>query len=544
MSPLRISLAQINVTVGAIQANLDKIKTVVAEHQQNCDVIVFPELSLCGYPPEDLLFRESLYKQIDHAIEQLKELSDETAIIVGYPKKQADQHIENVAGVFYQGDLVVEYAKQKLPNYSVFDEKRYFTPGTSHQIVEVKGVKLGLLICEDLWCPEPIAQYQNQVDAIISLNASPFSGQKASAREAILSARSQESQLPIFYCALIGGQDELVFAGGSTWCYQGQAPQKLHHDFDERLITLSLADHQACLLSDVAIGQHQYTLFDQGDKALAEIYNALVLSVHDYVHKNGFQQVLLGLSGGIDSALTLAIAVDALGADAVKAVMMPSQYTADMSQQDAAIEAKHLQVNYSVLPIESCFNSFQQTLAEEFAGMPADLTEENLQARIRGTLLMALSNKFRALVLTTSNKSETAVGYSTLYGDMAGGFCVLKDVPKTLVYALANYRNSISPVIPERVITRAPSAELRAEQTDQDSLPDYDTLDEIIKRYVDLDQDLETIMAAGFSRKTVAKVIRLINLNEYKRRQAPPGPRITERAFGKDRRYPITNHFA
>lgn len=545
--PLVIALGQLNFMVGDIDANTQKVISAAQQaFEQGADVIVFPELALLGYPPEDLLLRPSVALRIERALQTLaRELPKNLYTVVGFPRAAESENgntptIYNSAAVFFEGAQLAVYDKQELPNYQVFDEKRYFTSGTQPCIFSLKGIPTALTICEDIWHPGPMAQAkQAGAQLMLNLNASPYHWQKAPLRESMLRERIQESAMPIVYANLVGGQDELVFDGSSMIMDGVGALLHREPEFAEGV----------CLIP---------TLFVEGDLRLqpehspsvaalkstdASVYEALVLGVKDYVNKNGFKGAVLGLSGGIDSAVTLAVAADALGADRVEAVMMPFRYTAQMSLDDAEAEASRLGVRYSVLPIESMYDAFMATLADEFAGLPKDTTEENLQARCRGVLLMAISNKKGYIVLTTGNKSEMAVGYSTLYGDMAGGFDVLKDVPKTQVYRLANYRNQLTPdnpPIPQNVIDRPPSAELAPDQKDQDSLPDYDILDQILALYVEQDYSAQAIIDEGFAEDVVKRVIRLVDLNEYKRRQAPVGVRITPRGFGRDRRYPIT----
>lgn len=528
---LKILMAQLNFKVGAIETNAEKIISVIVQEQSDHDVIVFPELAVTGYPPEDLLLRKEFHLRVQHALNEIQAASDNCHIVVGHTSWE-DGHCFNSASVFYRGKRIALYHKQNLPNYGVFDEQRYFTPGDSKAcVLTIKGYRLGLCICEDLWQAGPIETIiATNIDVLLCLNASPFDYEKPERRENLLRSYAKQG-ITIIYVNLIGGQDELVFDGQSlAMDYQGtvcgQAPA-----FVEHLQSLTLDGKTLKSTLSPPLEQNQL------------IYKALVCATRDYVEKNGFSGVLLGLSGGIDSALTLAIAVDALGASRVHAVLMPSRYTAQISNEDALIQLQRLNVEYSILPIEPIFNSYMSTLAPLFKNLAPDTTEENLQARIRGMLLMALSNKSGKMVLTTSNKSETAVGYATLYGDMAGGFAVLKDVLKTQVYALANYRNSIEPIIPERVITRAPSAELAENQTDQDSLPAYEILDAIIKAYMENNLATDDIIAQGYSPADVHKVLRLIKQNEYKRRQAAPGIKISSRAFGKDWRLPITSGF-
>ena len=532
---LRVAMAQLNFVVGDIPGNVERIlqtaKTARDQHQ--ADMLLCSELALTGYPPEDLLLRPSLELRVDKALQQLKDGVKGIALVIGYPRYHNGQ-LYNMAGVILDGELIFEYAKQCLPNYQVFDEKRYFVAGTQSGTFSFKGCRIGLSICEDIWHSEPVAQLKaQQAQLILNLNASPFHAGKTHVRQQVLAQRAQESGAVILYVNQVGGQDELIFDGGSMVVNaQGQQVFASAH-FTESL---------DCV--DLNLESGEVTPLQPSVPALSHedaIYEALVLGVRDYVEKNRFPSVVLGLSGGIDSGLTAAIAVDALGPERVKVVMMPFRYTANMSIEDAEAQAKLLGIEYSAISIEPIYESFMQQLAPEFEGRQADTTEENLQARCRGVLLMAISNKTGALVLTTGNKSEVAVGYSTLYGDMAGGFDVLKDVPKTLVYRLSEHRNKRSPAIPQRVIDRPPSAELAPDQKDQDSLPDYADLDRILELYVEQDYSAHAIIEEGFDEAVVNRVIRLVDINEYKRRQAPIGPRITQRGFGRDRRYPITS---
>ncbi|WP_210395814.1 NAD+ synthase [Motiliproteus sediminis] len=533
-SQLRVALAQLNFLVGDIEGNralvVDTVQRARADHHAN--VVVFPELTLTGYPPEDLLLRPSLEKRISRAMQGLcQQLDPDVYVVIGYPRR-IDGQLYNMAGVIQGGQLRGEYAKQCLPNYQVFDEKRYFEAGNAPCVVDIDGHRVALTICEDIWHAHPVAQAREAgATLMLNLNASPFHIRKTDHRRELLGQRANDGGFPIVYTNLVGGQDELVFDGGSLVINANGELVLAAPEFQQGLYLVDF-DGQRCQ----AVSRSEKPLSLE-----ASVYQALVLGVRDYVNKNGFKGVVLGLSGGVDSALTLAVAVDALGADRVEAVMMPFRYTSQMSLEDAEEEARTLGVRYSVHSIEPMFESFMQTLAPAFEGMPRDTTEENLQARCRGVLLMALSNKKGYLVLTTGNKSEMAVGYSTLYGDMAGGFDVLKDVPKTLVFALCRYRNSLSPTIPERVITRPPSAELAPDQKDEDSLPPYEVLDRILELYVEQDFSAHDLIAEGFDEAVVARVIRLVDLNEYKRRQAPVGVRITQRGFGRDRRYPITS---
>lgn len=536
MSELHMMLAQSNPKVGDIDANTEVVLAHISQAiQSGVDLLVFPELFLCGYPPEDLLLRPSMAKRIARATKKISEaVSGDLYVVVGYPRID-ERGCFNVAGVFHQGVLVADYAKQRLPNYRVFDEKRYFQEGEAPGVVEIKGTKIGLTICEDIWHPNPVEDCRAAgAQLILNINASPWHTRKHQMRGEVLSMRARESGLPIIYVNLVGGQDELVFDGASM--VVDPAGQVIYQcaSFEETADTLTLKLENGVQLSSANDPAEVPQL-------LPALYSALVTCVRDYVNKNGFHGVVLGLSGGIDSALTLAIAVDALGAERVEAIMMPFRYTSQLSQDTAAEQARTMGVNYRSISIEPLVEAFTQSLEDEFKGLPADKTEENIQARCRGVIVMSISNKKGSLVLTTGNKSELAVGYATLYGDMAGGFDVLKDVSKTRVYALAKYRNEISPVIPVDVIKRPPSAELAPDQKDQDSLPPYDELDQILELYIERDQSAHDIIKQGFDEQTVSRVLRMVDLNEYKRRQAPIGPRLTQRAFGRDRRYPITN---
>lgn len=535
---LRIVMAQINTLVGDIEGNVDKIieSLTEARDQHQADAIVFPELTLSGYPPEDLLLRRGLQLRIDRGLESLRRSVSGIDVIVGYPQAGIDG-LHNSAGMIRDGKILGVSHKQHLPNYSVFDEKRYFVPGGAPLVVDIKGVACALLVCEDIWEPEPMRQAcEAGAQIALVLNASPFHIDKGREREAVARQRIDECAIPLVYVNLVGGQDELVFDGESFVMDRQGAITQRAPAFMEGLYPVDFDISSANILPLAAAIKPVVS-------TEASVYQALVLGVRDYVEKNGFRGVVIGLSGGIDSALTLAVAVDAIGKERVEAVMMPTRYTRDMSLEDAKAEADSLGVDYRIIPIEPVYHGFLDSLAEEFAGTEVDTTEENLQARCRGVMLMAISNKKHKIVLTTGNKSEMAVGYATLYGDMAGGYDVLKDVPKTLVFRLSEYRNTIQPVIPQRVIDRPPSAELAPEQEDTDSLPPYDVLDAILQAYVEQDLCVEDIVAAGYDEDIVRRVVRMVDINEYKRRQAAPGIRITRRAFGRDRRYPITSGY-
>ncbi|QMT59599.1 NAD+ synthase [Legionella sp. PC997] len=527
---LSVLMAQINPTVGALTSNRDKIIEIIKSKQKTHDVILFPELALTGYPPEDLLLRKEFQQAVDEHLTQIQAATKDCYVLVGHPSR--NQQLYNSVSIFHNGQKISEYHKQNLPNYEIFDEARYFTPGKRNPcVLDINQYKVGVMICEDFWYPGPTEDLiENGISVLLILNASPFDCGKYLKRESLLRFYAQRG-ISIIYVNQIGGQDELLFDGQSlaidtkgTVCARAPA-------FKEDLCTVEIQ------------GNHITGAVAPLLEFEPLIYDALVCGTRDYVNKNHFPGVLVGLSGGIDSALTLTIAVDALGAERVHAVLMPSRYTAQMSNEDALVQIKKLNVSHSLLSIEPAFNALLTTLEPVFTGLAPDTTEENIQARIRGLLIMALSNKMGKMVLTTSNKSESAVGYATLYGDMAGGFAVLKDVLKTQVYALAKYRNSLSEIIPERVITRPPSAELRADQTDQDSLPDYEILDAIIVSYMEQYLSPTEIIQQGYSAETVNKVIHLIKRNEYKRRQSAPGIKISPTAFGKDWRYPITNGF-
>ncbi|WP_432324926.1 NAD+ synthase [Yersinia enterocolitica] len=531
---LSIALAQLNWLVGDIEGNTERMLQTLHEQQKaGADLVMFSELALSGYPPEDLLYRDDFYQRCEAQLDRLQAATQQTAVLVGHPWRE-EGNLYNALSLFADGKLLGRYFKQQLPNYGVFDEKRYFSAGHDTCVVELKGYRLGLLICEDLWFDGPVdAVKAARAEIVLSINASPYNREKPYIRKTLMAAHCQRTGLPLVYLNQIGGQDELIFDGCSkVFDAAGNMTHRLAA-FAEQTTLLQFNECEVVpMMAPVA-----------ELPPLAQVYEALVLAVRDYVTKNGFNGAVLGLSGGIDSALTLAIAVDALGKDKVQALMMPFRYTADISIADAKEEAEILGIEFDVLSIEPMFDAFMGQLSPMFAGTARDTTEENLQARCRGVVLMALSNKRRSIVLTTGNKSEMAVGYATLYGDMAGGFDVLKDVPKTLVFKLSEYRNTVSYVIPQRVITRPPSAELAPDQKDEDSLPPYDILDAILEGYVEQDKSVADLVAEGFDETIVRKVIRLVDINEYKRRQSAVGPRITARNFGKDRRYPITSGF-
>jgi len=530
---MKLALAQLNLIVGDIAGNTDRLLAAAREaHAAGAAILLTSEMSICGYPAEDLVLRRDFCDACSAALQRIaREAPPELALIVGYPERN-DDGLFNAAALVRGGRLEAVYRKHHLPNHSVFDEQRVFDSGDAACVFTCGGLKFALNICGDIWEPGPaLWARQAGADWLLVPNASPYHLNKQRARYAVARARQAEAALPMVYANLVGGQDELVFDGASFALDAKGDIVAQWPTFEAGLFYLEI-DGDSVRGEQVELPGEE-----------AAVYAALVLAVRDYVGKNGFKGVHLGLSGGIDSALTLAIAVDALGADKVHAVMMPSDYTASMSVDDAREMVTRLGVKYSEISIRPIVEAFTAQLAGEFAGLKADTTEENLQARSRGTLLMALSNKFGTLVLTTGNKSEMGVGYATLYGDMAGGFAVLKDVAKTLVYRLSNYRNGITQVIPQRIIDRPPSAELRPDQTDQDSLPSYDVLDAILAAYVERDLSACDIVALGFDAATVKRVIRMVDLAEYKRRQAAPGPRITPRNFGKDRRYPITSKY-
>ena len=576
MRTLRIALAQMNATVGDLKGNFDKITAFVEEAiRKDVEIIAFPELALTGYPPEDLLLRPEFIDDNLRYVEKLLPYSREITIILGYVDRRDD--IFNAAGVLHQGELKGVYHKRFLPNYSVFDENRYFQEGKNLPVFHYKGIHIGVNICEDIWYPggptKDQALYGN-AEVIINISASPFVMDKVRERNEMLSVRARDNDVILAYVNLVGGQDELIFDGNSLVFSEGgdvlvNAPAfeehlliaDLHPDnvFSRRLHDPRRRKEKRFMPAGKEISHIELPSFEKPPSApidppvvlplmvpLSEVYGALTLGVRDYVHKNGFRKIVLGLSGGIDSALVCAVAVDALGPENVTAISMPSQYTRDSSKTDAKLLAENLEIDFHEIPIGELFENFQDALKPLFEGLESDVTEENLQSRIRGNIVMAYSNKFGALVLTTGNKSEMSTGYCTLYGDMVGALAVIKDVPKLMVFDLCRYRNQLAgrELIPQRIITKPPSAELRPDQKDTDSLPPYEVLDPIIQAYVEEDLSLEEIVSRGFKEDLVKRVIRLINLNEYKRRQGAPGIKVTPRAFGKDRRFPITNGYS
>ncbi|MDH5357165.1 MAG: NAD+ synthase [Gammaproteobacteria bacterium] len=531
-------MGQINPIVGDVAGNVKKIIAAAEQARDtfNADLVVFSELTLTGYPPEDLLLRPGLLKRVEKGLVALKTQIRGIGVLVGHPSGRVRQDLYNAASLIVDGKCVSTYFKHCLPNYSVFDEKRYFVEGKEPCIVEFKGIKFGITICEDIWFAEPAAQAMDAgAEIILNLNASPFSQGKWQLRQAEVKQRVLETGMPIIYVNQVGGQDELVFDGCSFALSESGEEVVRAPAWEEGLypITINKVNNKLSLQGKLSSKEAELTM----------VYQGLVCGLRDYIEKNHFPSVVIGLSGGIDSALTLALAVDAIGAERVKTVMMPSRYTAKISLDDAQEMATRVGVEHDVIEIDGLFEQFLESLSELFSGKPVDTTEENIQARCRGIILMAISNKTGAMVLSTGNKSEMAVGYSTLYGDMAGGFSPLKDVYKTLVYRLAEYRNSVSEIIPQRIINRPPSAELAPDQLDQDSLPDYEILDQLLEQYIAEDLCFEDMVTAGSDPEMVARVIKMVDRNEYKRRQAPPGIRITSRAFGRDRRYPITSGY-
>jgi NAD+ synthase (glutamine-hydrolysing) len=536
---IKIALAQLNLLVGDVSGNAARMIESAGRARSDfgADLVLFPELALSGYPPEDLLFHRGFRRQVEAGLEKVRAAAGDTALLVGFPE-YTQTGIYNSAALIAGGEITAIHRKAELPNYKVFDEKRYFHAGTQPTVAACRGFRLGLLVCEDLWQPES-AQLARAAGAelLVVVNASPYEIHKQREREDVARARAHDVSLPIAYVNLLGGQDELVFDGNSFVMNAAGEIVMRAPAFEAGTWVVEFARSER----GKVVPQRGHIADELSDEA--SVYNALVVGVRDYVTKHGFPGVVMGLSGGVDSALTLAVAVDALGGDRVHAVMMPSRYTSAMSLADAREQAQTLGVKYSVLSIEGMFEATLATLKDEFTGRANDATEENIQSRCRMLLLMGLSNKTGRMLITTGNKSEMAVGYATLYGDMAGGFAPIKDCSKLLVYRLANFRNSLSRVIPQRVIDRAPSAELRHEQKDSDSLPPYEILDPILEAFIEEDLSVDEIEARGFDRTTIGRVLDLVKRNEYKRRQAPPGVRVSRRAFGRDWRYPITSGY-
>jgi NAD+ synthase (glutamine-hydrolysing) len=536
---LKIALAQLDLLVGDVHGNATRViaTTRRARAELGADLVLFPELTLSGYPPEDLLFHRGFRRQIEIGLERVRQEAQDASVVVGFPE-YTRAGIYNSAALISGGVIAAIHRKAELPNYKVFDEKRYFQPGAQPTVVDRQGFRIGVLVCEDIWEPESTQLARSDgAELLVVINASPFELHKQREREDIARIRARDVGLPLAYVNMMGGQDELVFEGNSFVM-----------DADGRVVMRAPAYEEGIFPVEFVRQGRGKVVPKPGSIAPelsdeASVYGALVLGVRDYVNKHGFPGVVMGLSGGVDSALTLAIAVDALGADRVHAVMMPSRYTSEMSVSDAQEQARSLGVKYSTLSIENMFEATLATLKNEFAGRPPDASEENIQSRCRMLLLMGISNKTGKMLLTTGNKSEMAVGYATLYGDMAGGFAPIKDCSKLLVYRLAAYRNALGPVIPQRVIDRPPTAELRHDQKDSDSLPPYDVLDPILEAFIEEDLSVDELEARGFDRATVGRVLDLVKRNEYKRRQAPPGVRVSRRAFGRDWRYPITNGY-
>jgi len=534
---IRIALGQLNLVVGDVSGNVQAMIEAAntARDELGAHLVVFPELSVTGYPPEDLLFHRGFHSKVDRALEKIADAARGIGILFGYPEYDGDT-IYNSARLVRDGKVLANYRKRCLPNYGVFDEKRYFTPGTEACVIDYMGLKVGLAICEDVWEPEPARESADAgADLLLVINGSPYDTGRPESRIETLKRHVIPTRMATVYVNMVGGQDELLF-DGSSMVLDGSG--KLMHQAPMFETSLTVAEFtpgepMTCVQGELA----------PNPEKIAAIYQALVLGTRDYVDKHRFPGIVLGLSGGIDSGLVVAIAVDALGADRVRAVMVPSRYTASMSSDDAREQAGMLGVRYDVIPIEPIFEAAVGALEEVFEGRKPDVTEENIQARSRGMVLMAISNKTGAMLLTTGNKSEMSVGYATLYGDMAGGFAPIKDCSKTLVYRLARYRNTVSPAIPQRVIDREPTAELREDQKDSDSLPPYDVLDAILEGFIEKDLSVDEIAALGYDRETVGQVLEMVKRNEYKRRQAPPGIRISRRAFGRDWRYPITSGF-
>ncbi len=535
---VKAALAQVDLVVGDVAGNTAKI----IEHAQRArdvdgaDIVVFPELAICGYPPEDLLFHAGLRHDVEVAVRRIRDEVFGIAIVFGFPEYD-DDHIYNACAVLEDGHVIAHYRKRLLPNYAVFDEERYFTAGRDAAVFRLGGIRFGLTICEDIWSPGPMAAAKAAgAECVLVINGSPFEIESQQKREDVVRKRVAELGIPVVYVNHVGGQDELVFDGGSFVMDANGEITSRARSFEEGLHTVLLEGRTTGVVPERG-------LVVKPDERIARIYKALVRGTRDYVMNHGFPGVVIGLSGGVDSALVLAVACDAIGADKVRAVQMPFRYTSTMSQEDSASQAESFGVRYDVIPIEPMYEATIRQLHPVLGDRKPDATEENIQARCRGLLLMAISNKTGRMLLTTGNKSEMAVGYATLYGDMAGGFAPIKDCSKTLVYALARYRNTLGDAIPERVITRPPSAELRPDQKDTDSLPDYEILDPILEAFIEDDLSVAEITARGFDRDVVIRVLEMVKRNEYKRRQAPPGVRISRRAFGRDWRYPITSGY-
>ena len=535
---INVALAQVDLEVGDVAGNTDRILDYCkrAHDELQADLVVFPELSICGYPPEDLLFHSGLRRRVGAALEKIRTSVRDIAVLVGFPEYHEGE-IYNACVVFKDGEVLATYRKHLLPNYRVFDEERYFSAGREPAVFSLNGIRIGINICEDVWRGGPAAASRAAgAEIIIAINGSPYELDSQQHREMVVARRVKETGIPFLYLNMVGGQDELVFDGGSFAMDRDGEISFRAPPFAEGLYQL---DFQADGSGVRPVPGEVSPLLPEEQS----VYEALVCGTRDYVDKNGFPGVILGLSGGVDSALVAAIAVDALGANRVRAVMMPFRYTSNMSQEDAAKQAALLGIRYDVIPIEPMYESTVRQLERIFEGREADVTEENIQARCRGLLLMSISNKSGRMLLTTGNKSEMAVGYATLYGDMAGGFAPIKDCSKSLVYRLARYRNTRGEVIPERIITRAPSAELRPDQKDTDSLPEYDVLDPILEAFIEKDLSVNEIVERGYDRDVVVRILEMVKRNEYKRRQAPPGIRISSRAFGRDWRYPITSKY-
>lgn len=553
---LRIACSQINTTVGDLDGNKHKIlQALEGCRSAAVDIAVFPELCLCGYPPEDLLLKPKFIRDNLECLNDVAAAVGDMAAVIGFVDRKGPE-LYNAAAVIYKGKIAVVYHKMFLPNYGVFDENRYFKPGTKPLVFALGPFVMGVAICEDIWHEDGPMKYEAKSGAkvILTLNASPYYAGKLAVREKVVKSLARDTGATIVYANSVGGQDELVFDGQSVVVDSRGRIAHRSPAFKEHLLVcdVNLAAAKVGKSKDIVQLDAEYEPKKKPELAerdfepleqVEEVYQALTLGVRDYVHKNGFKKVVVGLSGGIDSALVAALAADALGRDNVMGIFMPSRYSSQESETDAQLVANNLSIEFKNISIEHIYKMYLLVFEPHFAGMPKDIAEENLQARIRGNVLMAFANKFGWLVLTTGNKSEMSTGYATLYGDMAGGLAAIKDVPKTLVYKLARYRNSLNPVIPERVLTKAPTAELRPNQKDTDSLPPYDVLDPIIKAYVEEDKHSKEIVSAGFDEQTVKRVIGLVDKSEYKRRQSPPGIKITPRAFGRDRRMPITNRY-